>query len=75
MIGFVRRSSTVDIKIGSGYRRFNGAYNTAFCNICNISPAMDNASLRERPTREERAQRQPIGEASGKGEGLNCGKY
>jgi len=43
MIGFVRRSSTVDSKMGSGYRRFNGAYNTAFCNICNISPAVDDA--------------------------------
>ena len=57
MIGFVRRSSTVDSKMGSGYRRFNGAYNTAFCNICNISPAVDNANENPFPLGEADARR------------------
>jgi len=56
MIGFVRRSSTVDSKMGSGYRRFNGAYNTAFCNICNISPAVDNADETPLPKRDRGAK-------------------
>src|SRR6266567_3450547 len=52
-------SSQLDSEHQNGlrYRRFNGAYNTAFCDICNISPAVDNADENPLPLGEADARR------------------
>src|SRR5439155_27237439 len=41
------------------YRRFNGAYNTAFCDICNISPAVENANENPSPSGRGRRAKSP----------------